>query len=145
MRAGNYVQVRGQGHAGRRGGERGDIFAVIEEKAHTYFQRDGDNIIYDLKIGLVDAVLGSEVFVPTLSGKAALKLEPGTQNGRILRMKHKGIPNLDGYGRGDQLVRVTIWIPTKLASGERKLFEELHPSKNLHPKTDHSGFFDRDL
>jgi molecular chaperone DnaJ len=140
---GNYIPLRGQGHAGPRGGERGDIFAIIQEKAHEYFYRDGNHILYDMKVSMSVAALGGKVTVPTLAGKAELSIEPGTQSSSVLRMKGKGFPNLNGYGHGDQLVRVSVWTPSKIAAQERKLFEKLQTAQNLTPKCDNHGFFPR--
>ncbi len=138
---GNYLTLRGQGNAGRRGGEYGNIIVVINELEHKYFKRDGYDILYDLKISYPQAVLGDEVEIPTLSGKAILKIPPGGQSGKILRMGKKGIPYLNGNGKGDQLVRINVWIPTHISQKEREILQSLKHSENINPKFDNNGFF----
>ncbi len=115
----NYIPLRGQGNAGRRGGPAGDIIVVIEEEPHENFQRHNDDVLFDLLLSFPEAAVGAEVEVPTLSGRSRLKIDAGTPAGRILRMRDKGIPHINSYGRGDQLVRINIWVPTKLNPRER--------------------------
>lgn len=147
--AGNYIPLRGQGNSGRRGGQAGDVLVIIEEKEHPYFRRDGNNILYNLTISFPDAVLGGEVTVPTLDGEAALTIEPGTQPGTQLTLKNKGIPNLNGYGRGDLLVLVNIYVPTKLSAKDKTLLKDLAKSPGISPKPeqlniqDERDFFDK--
>ncbi len=131
---GNYIPLRGQGDAGIRGGEPGDLIVVIEELKHRHFVREEDDIIYDLTISITDAVLGAEVDVPVLEGTAKVKIEPGTQPGKVLRMREKGIKHLNHHGRGDQLNYVNIYIPSKITSKEKELFKQLSRSENLKPK-----------
>lgn len=131
---GNYISLRGEGNAGIRGGQAGDVIVLIEIEPHEVFTRNNDDVVLDLLISYPDAVLGAEIEVPTLNGRAKLKIEPGTQSGRILRMRDKGIPHLNSYGRGDQLVRVNVWVPTKLSAQERNLLKELTNSDNVNPK-----------
>jgi molecular chaperone DnaJ len=131
---GNYIPLRGEGNAGRRGGPPGDLIVAIEEEPHEVFTRSGDDVILDLLISFPDAALGAEIEVPALNGRARLKVEPGTQSGRILRMREKGIPHLNSYGRGDQLVRVNVWVPTRLNAQERALLRNLADSDNIHPR-----------
>lgn len=133
---GNYIPLRGQGNAGIRGGEAGDLIVIIEELSHKHFIRDEDDIIYDLAISVSDAVLGAEVEVPMLEGSAKVKIEPGTQPGKVLRMREKGIKHLNHHGRGDQLNYINIYIPTKLSSKEKELFKQLARSENLKPKSE---------
>lgn len=130
---GNYLTLRGEGNAGRRGGPSGDLIVVIEEASHQHFKRDGDDIIYELELSFPEAALGSEVEVPTLTGRAKLKIEPGIQSGKILRMRDKGLPHLNGYGKGDQLVTINIFTPTKLSSKDKELLKELERSGNVKP------------
>jgi molecular chaperone DnaJ len=132
--SGNYIPLRGQGNAGIRGGHAGDLIVVIEEIPHKHFVREEDDIIYDLTISITDAVLGAEVEIPILAGSAKLKIEPGIQAGKILRMRDKGIKHLNHNGRGDQLVHISIYIPNKLSTKEKELFKELSKSENLRPK-----------
>jgi molecular chaperone DnaJ len=108
-------------------------------------QRDNRNVIYDLYISFIDVSLGTEVEIPTLTGKSKIKIDAGTQSGKVLRMRDKGIPDLDGYGKGDQLVHVNVWTPQSLNKQEREVLEKLRESKNFSPnpgKKD-KGFFER--
>jgi molecular chaperone DnaJ len=130
---GNYLTLRGEGNAGRRGGPNGDLIVMIEEASHEHFKRDGDDIIFELDLSFPEAALGSEVEVPTLTGRAKLKIEPGIQSGKILRMRDKGLPHLNGYGRGDQLVTINIFTPTKLSQKDKDILKELSHSTNLKP------------
>ncbi len=130
---GNYIPLQGQGNAGRRGGPPGDLIVMIEEEEHAQFTRNGDDIIFDLVISFPVAALGGEVEVPTLGGKARLEIEPGTPPGRLLRMRERGIPHLNSYGRGDQIVRVQIWVPRKLTAREKELLKELAKSEHTSP------------
>ncbi|MDZ7318111.1 MAG: molecular chaperone DnaJ [candidate division KSB1 bacterium] len=138
---GNYLTLRGEGHAGPRGGPAGDAIVVIEEKEHPYFERHGDDILYDLYLSFSQVALGDEVEVPTLNGRASLTIVPGTQSGKILRMRGKGIPHLNHSGKGDQLVRVLVWTPTKLTEKEKKLFRELAQSEAVRPPQADKSFF----
>jgi molecular chaperone DnaJ len=131
---GNYIPLRGEGNVGRRGGGAGDIIVVIEEEPHGVFTRNGNDVLLDLLVSFPEAALGADVEVPTLTGRAKIKIEPGTQSGRILRMRDKGIPHLNSFGRGDQLVRVNVWIPTKLNDQERQLLRHLAAGDNVSPK-----------
>lgn len=141
VNSGNYITVRGEGNVGPRGGPAGDALIFIEEKEHEFFERHGDDILYDLAIGISQAVLGDEVEIPTLNGAAKLEISPGIQSGKILRMRNKGIPHLNGYGSGDQLVRVVVWIPNKISSEERRLFEQLSRHADLRPPKGDRSFF----
>lgn len=131
---GNYLPLRGEGNVGPRSGPAGDLIVVIEEQPHEVFTRENDDVVLDMLVSFADAALGGEVDVPTLTGKAKLKIEPGTQSGSVLRMRDKGIPHLNSYGRGDQLVRVNVWVPKSLSSQERALLKQLAQSENMHPK-----------
>jgi molecular chaperone DnaJ len=131
---GNYIPLRGEGNVGRRGGPAGDIIVVIEEEAHQLFTRNGDDVILDLLVGFPEAALGADIEVPTLTGRAKLKVEAGTQSGRVLRMRDKGIPHLNAFGRGDQLVRVNVWVPTSLTAKDRQILKQLAESESLSPK-----------
>lgn len=128
---GNYMTLRGEGNAGKNGGPAGDIIVVFEELPHEYFTRDGDNIIYDLYISYPDAVLGTDVEVPTLNGKAKLKIEPGTHAGKYLKMREKGIQHLNSHGAGDQLVRINIHVPKVVTAKEKELLKELQKQPNM--------------
>ena len=141
---GNYIPLRGQGHSGIRGGSSGDLYVYIEEEEHEHFIRNNDDVIHKLEISFFDAVLGAEIIVPTLSGKAKLKIDPGTQSGSILKMKEKGIRHLNSYGRGDQLNYISVYTPKKISSKEKEMMKELSKSENFKPsgktKKD-KGFF----
>ncbi|HKK25344.1 MAG TPA: molecular chaperone DnaJ, partial [Gracilimonas sp.] len=128
---GNYITLRGQGNAGRRGGSAGDLIVLIEEKEHENFQRDGNNIYYNLTLSLPDAILGTEVQVPTLKGKAKLKIDPGTQPGKMLRMRGRGIKGLNNSVEGDQYVRLNVYIPENLTGSEKEAIESLKGSENF--------------
>ncbi|HQE60835.1 MAG TPA: molecular chaperone DnaJ [Candidatus Latescibacteria bacterium] len=122
---GNTMRLRGQGNAGPHGGPAGDLLIDIHEEEHPLFQRQDDDVVYELPISFSQAALGGDVEVPTLDGKVRMKVPPGTQSGKVLRLRGKGIPHMNGYGNGDMLVRLHVWTPVKLNSQERKLFEEL--------------------
>ncbi|RLD15812.1 molecular chaperone DnaJ [candidate division KSB1 bacterium] len=130
---GNYLSLKGEGNAGVRGGKPGDLIVHIEELPHEYFQRQGDDVILVLPISFTTAALGGMVDVPTLTGKAKLKIAPGTQSGKILRMRGKGIPHLRGAGVGDQLVQIQVYVPTHLTNEEKALLQKLADSENLDP------------
>ena len=139
---GQYIPIRGKGNAGVRGGHSGDLLVFIEEEKHSFFIRDNDDIIYNLKISISDAILGTDVVVPTLTGQAKLKIDPGTTSGSILRMRDKGIRHLNSSGRGDELVRIHIHIPKKISSKEKTILKELGKSENFKPETkEEKGFF----
>jgi molecular chaperone DnaJ len=131
---GNYIPLHGQGNTGVRGGPAGDLIVIIEEESHNFFSRDGNDVVLDLLVSYPEATLGAEIDIPTLNGRARLKIEPGTQSGKILRMRDKGFPHLNGYGRGDQLVRVNVWIPTRLSKEDKELLKNLERSENIKPK-----------
>lgn len=123
--SGNYVTLRGRGDAGRRGGPPGDLLVLLEEVEDPLFQRLGDDVILDVHVTLADATLGARIEVPTLAGKAALRIPPGTQSHTILRLRGKGLGRLHGGGRGDELVRLVVHVPASPSPQERKLLEEL--------------------
>lgn len=130
---GNYISLRGQGHAGLRGGEAGTLIVLIEEEKHEHFSRDGDDILYDLNLSIPDAALGITTEVPTLKGKARIKIEPGTQPGKMLRMREKGIKGLNSSKYGDQYVRVHVFVPANLSEEEKKSMEAFRRSPNFDP------------
>ena len=142
---GMQLSMSGNGNAGERGGPSGDLLIVIEEKKHEHLQRDNDNVIYDLYVSFIDAAIGASVEVPTIGGKAKIKIEPGTQGGKILRLRGKGIPSVQGYGKGDQLINVNIWTPKALSKKEKELLETLSESPNFKPQPgkNDKGFFER--
>lgn len=142
---GSYMTLRGQGNAGKRNGRAGDIIVVFNEEPHKYFIREEDDIIYDLHISFPTAVLGNEVEVPTLNGKAKLKIETGTSAGKLLKMRGKGIRHLNHSGSGDQYVRINIEVPKKLSSKEKELLRELGELPNIKniQGADEKHFFKR--
>lgn len=123
--------MRGEGNAGKNGGPSGDIIVVFQEIDHQYFTRDGDDLIYDLFLTYPEIVLGTSVEVPTINGRANLKIEQGTQPGKFLKMKGKGIQHLNHHGFGDQLVRINIHVPKKVNSKEKDLLKELSDTPNI--------------
>ncbi len=142
---GMQLKVAGKGNAGPLDGVNGDLLVQIEELQHDELQRDGQNLHYELYISLPDAVLGTKTEVPTVNGKARIKLDPGTQSGKILRLRNKGLPSVDSYGTGDLLVHVNVWTPKELSSKYRKMFEEMQSDDQFHPNPDRSdkSFFDK--
>lgn len=142
---GQYMTLQGQGNAGRRGGHAGDAIVEFVEEKHEHFSRNGDDIIFNAIISYPDAVLGTDLEVPVLNGKAKIKIEPGTMPGKMLRLKEKGIPHLNSYGRGDQLIRIQVWVPGKVNSREKELLRELADSEHINPTDDEKkkSFFDK--
>lgn len=142
---GMQLSMRGKGNAGKAGGPAGDLLIVIEEIEHEDFIRDGNNVIYDLFLNFADAALGTSVQVPTLGSKVKIKIPPGTQAGKIFRLKGKGIPEVQGYGKGDQLINVNLWTPKTLTPEEKTMMEKLRKHPNFIPNPDKSekGFFGR--
>ncbi len=143
---GNYITLRGQGNAGARGGEPGDLIVLIEELPHEQFEREGNDIYHELILSVPEAILGTEKEVPTLKGKAKVKIDPGTQPGRLLRMKGRGITGLHNSGTGDQYIRINVYIPKEVTSEERKHLEALRESDSFdvsNVKNRENGFFAR--
>ncbi|MBW8325802.1 MAG: molecular chaperone DnaJ [Prolixibacteraceae bacterium] len=142
---GMQLNVAGKGNAGRRGGVNGDLFVVIQEDEHQDLVRDGNNLIYNLFVTFPEITLGTTKEIPTVDSKVKVKIEPGTQPEKILRLRGKGLPDVNGYGKGDLLVRVHVWIPKKLTSDERKLLEKLQSSPNFIDGPDQAdrNFFEK--
>lgn len=142
---GMQLSMSGKGNAAPRGGVPGDLIILIEEIPHEVLKRDGINIIYDLYISFVDAALGSSIEIPTIDGKAKIKIDPGTQGGKILRLKGKGIPEVNSYHKGDQLIYVNVWTPKALSQNEREQLENLRESPNFKPQPGkhEKSFFER--
>lgn len=142
---GMQLSMSGKGNAAPRGGVPGDLIILIEEIEHEFLKRDGNNISFDLYLSFIDATLGTSVEIPTIEGKAKIKIEPGTQAGKILRLKGKGIREVNSYSRGDELIHINIWTPKTLTREERTMLEKLQESENFKPnpgKHD-KGFFER--
>jgi molecular chaperone DnaJ len=141
---GMQLNVQGKGNAARRGGVSGDLLVMIEEEKHPQLIRDGNDLIYKLNISIPDAILGAPVEIPTVDGKVKIKIEPGTQPGKILRLRGKGLPEVNGYNRGDLLVAVNVYIPKNLSRDEKAVFEKLAKSPNFTPNPNEtSNFFER--
>jgi molecular chaperone DnaJ len=130
--SGNYITVRGGGNQLGRGGRPGDLYVVIEEEEDTRFARHGNDVLIDLPLTYSQLALGAKLEVPTLEGKVLLRVPSGTASHKVFRLRGKGIPRLDGYGRGDQLVRVVAWVPEKVNKKEEELLKEL--DKSLAPR-----------
>ncbi|HWN82851.1 MAG TPA: DnaJ C-terminal domain-containing protein, partial [Candidatus Udaeobacter sp.] len=130
---GNYLQLRGLGDAGRRGGEPGDVLAIIEEKAHPVFERHGNDLIMDLPVTYTQAVLGDEVEIPTLDEPVMLSIPRGLPPGKILRLRHQGLPGLRSERRGDILVRVHVFVPERVSGEEAKLLDRLREVESKPP------------
>lgn len=145
VQEGMQLSMSGKGNAGERGGMAGDLIIQIEEEQHAELQRDGLNVAYDLHISFPDAAFGTSVEVPTIDGRAKIKIPAGTQSGKIFRLKGKGFPEVQGYHRGDQLIYVNVWTPQHLNSEEKVMLEKLSNSENFKPQPTKSdkSFFDR--
>ena len=139
------MTMSGKGNAAARGGIPGDHLIQVDEIPHPDLQRDGINLLYEHYISLPEAALGTTIEIPTVEGKAKVKIEPGTQGGKVLRLRGKGLPEVNGYNKGDLLVNVNVWTPRSLTSEEKKILEKLAESPNFKPsptKRDKS-FFDK--
>lgn len=145
VQEGMQLSVGGKGNAGERGGMNGDLIILIEEEQHKELHRDGINVIYELHITFPDAVFGSQVEVPTIDGRAKIKIPAGTQSGKIFRLKGKGFPAVNSYEKGDQLIMVNIWTPQHVNAEEKANLEKMNQSANFkpHPERSDKTFFDR--
>jgi molecular chaperone DnaJ len=145
VQEGMQLSVSGKGNAGERGGANGDLIVLIEEEAHPQLQRDGLNVAFDLYINFADAVFGTQVEVPTIDGRAKIKIPPGTQSGKIFRLKNKGFPAVNSYEKGDQLIQVNIWTPQHVSAEEKEMLEKMQASQNFAPKPEKNekSFFDK--
>ena len=142
---GMQLSMSGKGNAAVRGGVNGDLIIAIEEEEHEELKRDGANLFYDCYVNFADAALGTSIEIPLVEGKAKIKIEPGTQSGKVLRLKGKGLPEINSYGKGDLLVNINVWTPTSLTAEERKIMETFKNSKNFQPNPNkkEKGFFER--
>jgi molecular chaperone DnaJ len=145
VQEGMQLSMRGKGNAGHSNGPSGDLLINIEEKTHEQFSRDNMNVVYDLFLNFADAALGTNAEVPTLSGNVKVKIPAGTQAGKIFRLKGKGLPSLQQYGKGDQLINVNIWTPKTLTFEETDMLEKMREMPNFNPKPNsgEKGFFER--
>ena len=130
---GMQLSLNGKGNAARRGGVNGDLIVLIEEEEHPELVRDGNDLLYNVFIGYPEAVLGETVEIPTIEGKVKVKIEAGTQPGKILRLRGKGLPDVNGYGKGDLLAKVNVWIPKNLSKDEKKLVEKMKEAEGFKP------------
>lgn len=142
---GMNLSMGGKGNMGPNGGPAGDLIIVIEEIEDAVLKREGNNIVYDLHISFADAALGTNLEIPTVDGKVKMKIDAGTQGGKILRLRGKGIPELNSHHKGDQLVHVNIWTPQKLSAEEKATLEKLREAENFkpHPGKNDKGFFEK--
>ncbi len=142
---GMQLSVSGKGNAGPFNGIAGDLLVVIEVTEHESLRRDGQNVHYEAFINFADAALGGSIEVPTIKSRAKIKIEPGTQSGKMLRLRGKGLPSVQNYGTGDQFVHINVWTPKKLSKEEQQTIEKLRESENFAPNPDgkEKGFFQR--
>src|SRR5215213_3425678 len=145
VQEGMQLNVSGRGNAGERGGMPGDLVILIEEEPHKELQREGLNVAYELYLSFPDAVFGTQAEVPTIDGRAKIKIPPGTQSGKVFRLKGKGFPAVNSYEKGDQLVQVNVWTPQQVSAEEKSVLEKLSHSSNFKPNPDKNqkSFFDK--
>ena len=145
VQEGMQLSVGGKGNAGERGGMAGDLIVLIEEEAHKDLHRDGLNVAFDLHISIPDAIFGTQLEVPTIDGKAKIKIPAGTQSGKVFRLKGKGFPEVNGYSKGDQLIHVNVWTPQNVSTEEKSMLEKMSGSQNFQPRPDKNdkSFFDK--
>ncbi len=152
---GNYMSMRGKGNAGPNAGSAGDLIVVMEEKSHDFFTRNGNDVVFELYLGFPEVALGTDIEIPTLelveeqekedetrNKRVKITIPPGTQAGKILRLRGKGFPELNSHRKGDLLVQVKVWTPTKLSNREKELIQELSNMENIQPPRK-KGFFDK--
>jgi molecular chaperone DnaJ len=136
VQEGMQLSMSGKGNMGERGGGPGDLIILIEEEAHQSLHRDGLNVAYDLYISFPDAVFGTQTEVPTIDGRAKIKIPAGTQSGKIFRLKGKGFPSINSYEKGDQLIHINVWTPQNVSASQKQSLEEMQQSENFIPKPD---------
>ena len=130
---GMQLSLGGKGNAARRGGVNGDLIVMIEEEEHPELMREGNDLLYNVFVGYPEVVLGNMIEIPTVEGKVKVKIDPGTQPGKILRLRGKGLPDVNGYGTGDLMVKVNVWVPKNLSKEDKKLVEKMRDSEGFHP------------
>ena len=130
---GMQLTVRGEGHSAARGGVNGDLLVIIEEQPHPQLKRQGTDLFYTRVISVTDAMLGTEIQIPTLDGAHKLKIDPGTQSGTVVKLRGKGVPQAGGYGKGDLYVKILVWIPRKLSRSEKEAVESMRDSSSFKP------------
>ncbi len=138
---GMQLSMEGKGNAARHGGINGDLLIAIQEIEHPELKRDGIDLIYNLYIGIPDAILGCSAEIPTIGNKVKIKVEPGTQSGKILRLKGKGLPDINGYGHGDLLVRINVFIPNDVTKEDKKMLEQMRESESFNPQSKRNETF----
>ena len=145
VQEGMQLSINGKGNAGERGGMAGDLIILIEEEPHKELHREGLNVAYELHLSFTDAVFGTQIEVPTIDGRAKIKIPAGTQSGKIFRLKGKGFPAVNSYGKGDQLIQVNVWTPQQVSAEEKAALEKLSGSANFkpHPDKNEKNFFDK--
>ena len=145
VQEGMQLNINGKGNAGERGGMPGDLIILIEEEPHKELYREGLNVAYELHISFTDAVFGIQTEVPTIDGRAKIKIPAGTQSGKIFRLKGKGFPAVNSYEKGDQLIHVNVWTPQQVSAEEKNMLEKLNQSQNFKPQPDKNekNFFDK--
>src|SRR5688572_3713708 len=145
VQEGMQLNINGRGNAGERGGMAGDLIILIEEETHKELHREGLNVAYDLHISFTDAVFGIQLEVPTIDGRAKIKIPAGTQSGKIFRLKGKGFPAVNSYEKGDQLIHVNVWTPQHISAEEKAMLDKLSRSSNFKPQPDKNekNFFDK--
>jgi molecular chaperone DnaJ len=136
VQEGMQLSMSGKGNMGERGGGPGDLIILIEEEAHPHLHRDGLNVAFDLYISFPDAVFGTQTEVPTIDGRAKIKIPAGTQSGKIFRLKGKGFPSINSYEKGDQLIHVNVWTPQNVSNAEKQTLESMQESENFKPNPD---------
>ena len=134
VKQGQRLKLTGEGDAGSNGGPNGDLYVIINVQDHSLFKREDDDVLLDVPVSYVDAILGGEVEVPTLTGRVALKIHPGTHSGQIFRLKSKGFPKQGGFGAGDMRIRVLVDTPQNITSKQRELIQELAKSSDETPQ-----------
>lgn len=141
---GQQIRVAGQGEPGINGGPAGDLYVIIQIKSHEFYQREGDHIFCEMPLTFTQAALGDEIEVPTVHGKVKLKVPAGTQTGKTFRLKGKGVPNVRGYGHGDQHIKIRIITPTNLSERQKELLREFNEISGNQPADEHEdSFFQR--
>ncbi|MBQ6236618.1 MAG: molecular chaperone DnaJ [Bacteroidales bacterium] len=142
---GMQLSMRGQGNAAPHGGVPGDLIIQVEEIPNDTFERQDNNLFYNAYITFSEAAMGGAIEIPTLNGKVRVKIEQGTPSGKVIRLKGKGLPDLNGYSRGDMLVSINVWVPKSLTKEEKSMLDELgkHPNFQPNPSKQERGFFDK--
>jgi molecular chaperone DnaJ len=142
---GMQLSVSGKGNAARREGINGDLLVLIQEEKHPELIRDGSDLIYNLQLSVPDAILGTPAEIPTIEGKVKVRIDPGTQPGKILRLRGKGLPEVNSYHHGDLLVRINIWIPSDVSKEEKRILEKMKESSSFTPRSgqEQNGFFSK--